>query len=567
LSSSAHPRTTVAHNRLDSWKEVAAYLGRSERTVRRWEEKEGLPVHRLQHKQRGSVYAYRAEIDAWLESRKQVEAGEALRQTVADPAGPPSQPRRVWAALAVISAIAVAILAAGVSVPRRPAGSSIAVLPFENLSGNTEEEWFTDGMTETLITELAKVRGLKVISRTSAMQYKNAKKSLKQIGTELGVSTVVEGSALRVGDRVRITAQLIETSTDTHLWSIDFDRAIKDVLSIHRDVAQTIAREVGLTVAPRRSGETSRSANPEAIASYLKGLYQFNRGALREAIEFAREGILADPQMARCHQLLGMALILRADFHRTTYAAIMPEARPALQRALELDPELGVSLSWLGWSYFALEHDWVQAETKLRRGFELDAGTGNNYAFLLAAQGRYEEAIRAVDSAILQDPANPFLLADRANIYLLARRYEEAIRFFRKAVDLSPTSFYPRLYLFQSLLVSGDAERAFEAFLSLPAVRNLELEREYRRLYGAGGWPAVWPLFIERLPNGLGARINIWGLISLDRKREALDELEKLEEKTDSWMLTLGNPIYDPLRREPRFTALLKRVGYPESMW
>jgi TolB-like protein len=568
LGSSTNPPSTTG-DRLDSWKEIAAYLGRSERTVRRWEEKEGLPVRRLHHEQRGSVYAYRAELDAWMESRQQGEPAEASGPPTPVPLDPPSapaQPKWVWAGAAAILAIAAAILTLGSHAPKRPVSSSIAVLPFENLSHNPDEEWFSDGMTETLITELAKVHGLKVISRTSAMRYKNAGKSLKQIGAELGVSTVVEGSALRVGDRVRITAQVIEASTDTHLWGVDFDRDFKDVLAVQRNVAQEIARQVGVTVAASRPGGAPSGVSPEAIAAYLKGLYQFNRGALSGAIELAREGIRADPNLARCHELLGMALIVTADFHTTTHAAIMPEARAALQRALELEPDLGAAVSWLGWSYFVLEHDWVQAESKLRRGFELDPTTGNNYAFLLAAQEHYDEAIRVVDQAALQDPANPFLLADRGHIYYLARRYPEAIGLFQKTVELNPTSFYPRLYLLESLLVSGASDEAFEAFVSIPDPRQLELEKEYRRQYGAGGWPAVWRLYLERLPKGWGARTNIWGLIALDRKSEALDELEELERRSDSWMLVLEDPIFDPLRQEPRFQALLKRVGYPQSM-
>jgi len=254
VSVAANPDASAGRDRLDSWKEIAAYLARSERTVRRWEEKEGLPVHRLQHEQRGSVYAYRAELDAWRECRKQpIQPAEPIQPT--DPIQPVEAPpqvgtrhRRIWI-LAVAAALALAAFAALRSrVPAAPGPliSSIAVLPFNNLSGNAHEEWFAEGMTETLITALAKVRSLKVISRTSVMRYKgNAKKSLKQVAADLGVHAVVEGSVLRVGDRVRITAQLIETSTDTHLWSNDYDREIKEVLALHRDVAQAIAYEVG----------------------------------------------------------------------------------------------------------------------------------------------------------------------------------------------------------------------------------------------------------------------------------------------------------------------------------
>jgi TolB-like protein len=220
------------------------------------------------------------------------------------------------------------------------------------------------GLTETLITELSKVRSLKVISRTSVMQYKGRSKPLKQIGSELGVDAVVEGSALRVGDRVRITAQLISASTDAHLWGRDFDRDIHDVLDLQKEVAGSIARQVGATILPGKA----RPVNPEAMAAYLKGLYQFNRGELGQAVDLAREAVRLDPEMARAHELLALALLEAADFAQTRYETIVPEVRSSVRRALELDPDRHSPLSALGWSYFAHEHDWVQAEKYMRGG-------------------------------------------------------------------------------------------------------------------------------------------------------------------------------------------------------
>ena len=558
MSSEANSPPASPTDRLDSWKQIAAYLGRSERTVRRWEENEGLPVHRLRHEQRGSVYAYRAELDAWMSSRDQSP----------DHAAPPPVSsaydrkalRLAAAGVSVLVLFSIAFFLRRPSAPR-PEVASIVVLPFENLSHNAEEEWFSDGLTETLTTELVKLGNVEVISRTSAMQYKASKKTVKQIASELGVDAVVEGSALRVGGRVRISAQLIVAATDTLLWGRDFDRDLKDVLTLQREVAQAVAQQVGIAIRP---GE-ARPVNPEAMAAYLKGLYQFNRGALSQAIDYAREGIRIDPEMARPHELLGISLVVMADFGTTTYAAIMPEARSELQRALALEPDRGVALNWLGWTYFVVDHDWAQAESKMRQGFELDPSTGNNYAYLLAAQGRFDEAIRTAEAAMLHDPANSFLLADGAHIYYFARRFDDAIRLYRKSLELNPSAEYPQRFLFHTLLTLGRTDEAFQTWLRTPegAGGRDELSETYRK----SGWPGVWRRYLDGPPKMSLGRLDLWGMIFLGRRNDALNRLEDLEKTNDSWLITLEDPVYDPLRPEPRFKALLQRNGYPHIMW
>ena len=304
------------------------------------------------------------------------------------------------------------------------------------------------------------------------------------------------------------------------------------------------------------------------MAAYLKGLYEFNRGDPKMAIDFARQGTGADPQAANCDELLGMSLILAADFHQTTYAAVMAEARTSLQRALAVEPNRGRSLSWLGWTYFAMDHDWERGGEQMRRGFELDPGTGNNYGFFLAAASRFEESISVVQQAIADDPANPILLADAAHILYFARRYGDAIEQYRKAIALSPSARYPRYFLAEALLLAGRAGEAFDEWMWSPDGRGpLGMGNEFRRLFASGGWQAVWRAFAEHYPRDASARFNIWALVRLSRKREAIEELEALAERRDSWTITLEDPIYDPLRQEPRFKALVERLGYPPAMW
>src|SRR5882724_7731675 len=269
--------------RLESWKEIAAYLGRDITTVRRWEKREGLPVHRLHHSRLGSVYAYTTELDAW---RRERAPGPATRDLAATQA--PQTVESVWrlitlAALGLVLAAALAWLWRQRSA-EHPASAispirSIAVLPLDNLSGNPEQNYIADGMTEALIGRLATIQGLRVISRTSSMQFKTTRPSVPEIARKLNVQAVVEGSVIRSGDRIRITAQLIQAETDVHLWSGTFDRELSDVLALDSEVSQSIARqiEVAVTGQERSRLVAVRPVSPEVYESYLQGRFALHK--------------------------------------------------------------------------------------------------------------------------------------------------------------------------------------------------------------------------------------------------------------------------------------------------
>jgi TolB-like protein len=241
--------------RLESWKEIAAYLGRDVTTVRRWEKREGLPVHRLHHSRLGSVYAYTAELDAWRNERAPAATADALDARQVPVVVRRGAYVRTAAALAVLALTLVAgviwivrwrstVQPAIASAPIR----SIAVLPLENLSGNPAQDYLADGMTEALIGRLATIQGLRVISRRSSMQFKGERSLVPEIARKLSVGAVVEGSVIRSGNRIRISAQLIQGETDVHLWSGTFDRELRDVLELQSEVAQSIARQIAVAV-------------------------------------------------------------------------------------------------------------------------------------------------------------------------------------------------------------------------------------------------------------------------------------------------------------------------------
>jgi len=308
--------------RLDSWKEIAAYLKRDERTVRRWEQ-EGLPVHRHVHKKQASIYAYKTEVDAWWNNGRQ-----RLEPSSPPPSGPAAlregaqvvRWNRVWfpvLGVAVLIAGALVFDTAGIRTrffaERAPTIRSIAVLPLDNLSGDTSQEYFVDGMTDALITDLAQISDLKVISRTSVMQYKGARRPLPEVARALGVDAVVEGSVVRSGSKVRITAQLIYAPSDHHLWAASFEGSADDILSIQDNVARAITDRIqgklGSQVRPILPAR--KPINPEAYEDYVRGLYFFDKReaeASVRSVDYFRKAIAGDPEFAPAYAGLAEAL-------------------------------------------------------------------------------------------------------------------------------------------------------------------------------------------------------------------------------------------------------------------
>lgn len=352
---------------------------------------------------------------------------------------------RKWIVVAAVAALAATSAFAWIWYAHRPSQpapiKAIAVLPFENLSGDPAQDYFVDGITDELITEMAKMGGVRVISRTSTMQYKHAKGNLRKIASDLGVDAVVEGGLSRSGNRVRITAQLIRASSDQHLWANSYDRDVSDILTLQNEIAVAVARELRVELALQMPGTTSRSPlNREAYAEYLRGRYAWNlrrEPALLEAIQHFETAIQIDPNFAQaysaladCHTALGY---LNARSPEETF----PNARLAAQKALELDSFLAEPHASLAYYYLYYERNWDAAEKEFRKAIELNpsyAIAHDWYGVYLTARGRWSDALNELERARELDPLSLAISTDIGFSLYYSGKYDAAIQSLRETL-------------------------------------------------------------------------------------------------------------------------------------
>jgi TolB-like protein/Tfp pilus assembly protein PilF len=624
LASSNGERLT---RRLDSWKEIASYFNRSEKTVRRWEENEGLPVHRLLHEKRGSVYAYSDELEAWWESRQSqnsIRAGP-LNQELDEPEleaafaetaksdaetfvpgfdgtsaadgsgteerspGSRAATRRrqvifVICALLVIVGLLAAISVGSFRSPARQKSSSVninslAVLPFENLSGDTEEEYFADGMTAELITEVAKISSIRVISRTSVMRYKRIRKPLGEIARELNVNAVVEGEVLRSQNRVRVTAQLIDTSTDRHLWSETYERDLRDVVSLQADVAQSIARAIGARMTPAEDSHraSTRRVDPEAYEAYLKGRFFYQKrttAGFNKAADYFQQAVRIDPRFAEAYAGLAKTYDILGNYGILPPNECFPKAREAADKALQLDDTLSEAYTARGTAWTMYERDWSAAEQDFQRAIRLnpnDVDAHHGYAEHLTNIGRAEGAIAEMKRARELDPLSLPVNATLGRTYRDARRDEEADVQCRKTVELDPDFALGHW----CLGVTGVAEKRYtEAVTEMQRANALGAAPLYTcglgYAYAVSGDRTRAKATIEALkkrPDNVYMPAyfiaSIYG--ALDEKDLAFAWLQRAYAARDPQLTyLLLDPFIDPLRSDPRFDPLLRQVGFPQ---
>ena len=502
------------------------------------------------------------------------------------PVAAPRGPRRLRAILAVgLVAIVIAIGAAYVlRAPRtEPAPSgprSLAVLPFENLTHDPAQEYFADGMTDELITSLGQIRALHVISRTSAMSYKGAYRKLADIARELGVDTVVEGSVLRAGNRVRITAQLIRLPADDHIWANSYEGDIGDTIALQRDVAQAIVQQVGasLTLPEQRALSAARHVEPDALEAYLKGRYFFNRRTregLDKAIEAFDRAIAIDPGYAAAYSGLADTYALAGDWE---YAVLAPadafgRSRASAMKALALDDTLADAYTSLALTSDLYAWDWTAAETAYRRALQLNPGYASAhqwYAWHLLLMGRTSEGLAELRTALALDPVSPIIGADLADALCIARQPEESIRQSMKTLEIDPNFALGHYQLGQAYAAQQEPDHAiaeFQKAIELGGHSDLfdsNLAFVYATSDRRDQARAILASLESRTDRGPGAESGIALIdVGLGEPDAAMAALEKAYAARFNPSILL-RPGLDALRTDARFRDIWHRIGLPE---
>jgi TolB-like protein/DNA-binding winged helix-turn-helix (wHTH) protein len=458
-----------------------------------------------------------------------------------------------------------------------PAIRSLAVLPLENLSGDPAQDYFADGMTDALIADLSKISALRVISRTSAMQYKGTKKRLPQIARELNVDGVVEGSVMRSGNRVRITAQLLQAGTDQHLWAETYERDLGDVLKLQGEVAQTIAQQIRIQLTPQQKAQfgSALGVSPEAYEAYLRGRYFWNQRTeegLGKSVGLFRHAIDIDPNFPLPYAGLADSYLLLGDFGFLAPDEAYPKAKAEALKALRLDDHLAEGHAALAMVALEYDWDWVNAEREFRFAIEANPNyaTGHQwYAEYLTTLGRSEEAINQVNLSQELDPVSLPIIASGGLWLYYAQRYDAAIEQSRKAIEMNRNFWMPhwvlgRVYNRQRLYEKAISELQIAS--TLPGPHTFVLS-ELGYAYARSGRTAearkiVQTLKKEARPHhypGLElARIYV----GLGEQDQALTTLEKGCDQRSMYLIWLRvEPTLQVLHTDPRFQDLLSRVG------
>jgi TolB-like protein/DNA-binding winged helix-turn-helix (wHTH) protein/Tfp pilus assembly protein PilF len=504
---------------------------------------------------------------------------EAQDSTPVVPQRPRRSTPRVLMALAIIAILAILSIWFFRSRSHAPAIRSLAVLPLENLSGDASQNYFSDGMTDELITNLAQISALRVISRTSVMVYKGARKPLPQIARELNVDAVVEGTVLRAGDRVRITAQLIDAATDKHLWSQSYEGEFRDTLALQDRVAREIAEQIQINLTPREQAalKSVRVVNPEAYESYLKGRFFWNKrtaDGLRVALAYFNQAIEEDPNYAQAYSGLADTYALLGDWQYAvmTPAQAYPKAKAAALKAVALDSALGEAHNSLAFVLDGFDWDLDAGGKEFRRAIELNPGyaTAHHwYAWHLALLGRHDEAIQEMKKAESLDPLSLIINADLAELLTIAHSYDESVKQSRKTIEMDPNFAMAHNQLGQAYLQQHMYEQAvseLQKSVQLSAgsptcIANLA------RAYAVSGQRDAALKLLDGLkssstPSYSHASEIAAIYVSLGERNEAMNYLEKgYAERFNPGVLI--RPAFDPLRADPSFQNLAHRVGLP----
>src|SRR5579862_4909762 len=521
-------------------------------------------------------------------------AGAALAGTVAGPAGVvPTEPRRAyrgmparWLALLAVAALAAAALfmwkivrERRLAVSRPPQIQSLAVLPLVNLSNDTGQDFFADGMTEELTTDLGHISALRVISRTSAMRYKNTEKPLSEIARELNVDAVVEGTVARSGSHLRVTANLVQASPEKHLWAESYESEVGDALTLQGEIAQAVAREIQVKLTQQEQNllAAATRVNPEAHDLYLRGLYSMrgaeSAGASEKAIKYFQQAIEKDPNYAVAYSALSRVYSVWIPGMTRSPRTLMPKAREFALKALTLDNTLADAHAVLGMIALFYDWDWSAAEKEYKQTMALNPNhvwAHERHARGLAAQGRKEEAIAEAKQVLALSPT-PSEWDYPIWVFILTRRYDLARERAQELLEVAPNWVWGHFELAQVDEQEGQLEEAAQEFLKADELFGMDPQRvtQLKVTLAKSGAKGYWKRTLENYKesaksNYVPSVLVAEACVRVGDKECVFEWLERGFEERDDLMINLKvEPVFDSLRSDPRFQDLVRRVGIP----
>ena len=493
-----------------------------------------------------------------------------------------------WIYIAAIGvALSVSLFFVGRYTARTPRQSeaatipekSIAVLPFDNLSRDPENAFFAEGVQDEILSRLAKVADLKVISRTSTQKYKSAPENLREIARQLGVTNILEGSVQKSADQVRVSVQLINALGDAHLWAEIYDRKLTDIFAVESDIAKTIADtlQAKLTGSEKTAMSKKPTANPEAYELYLKGRFFWNKRTstdLQKAVEHFNEAIAKDPNYALAYAGLADAFVLFPDYGVGSPTDSYPRAKNAAMKALELDNTLGAPHAALGLVSCNFDRDFAKAISEFEQAIRLDPNYATAHQWIntpLQASGQFDRAVAESKRAIALDPLSLIINADLAFVYFNGHRFDDALVQSRKTLEIDPGFHVVRGYLALALQFKGQLRDAIPEFRSAAASNDEPFSQALlaQALARAGMRDEAQQMLSRLEERARNHFVTGWSLavirLALGDKEGALTALDSaLQQPAPEIVLIKYDPLFDDLRGDPRFEAVVQKVIAPK---
>ncbi|MDQ6802221.1 MAG: protein kinase [Acidobacteriota bacterium] len=509
---------------------------------------------------------------------REIASGSGIVEVTAGPRR--RVPPLLWIAGAVIVIALSALVVRRAALnhfARTPQIHSLAVLPLTNVSGDPQQDFLADGITEQLISDLAQVEGMRVTSRTSVMLYKGSKESLAEISKKLGVDTIVEGSIVRSGDRVKVTAELVNAKKDEHLWAQTYERDLQDVLTLQRDIARAVAQKVQIQLTPAANARLNAQpprVDPKGYDAYVRGRYYLAKASSADrakAVEQFQQALDADPTYAPAYSGLGEAYAQMGYYNDFAPIDTFPKAKAAANRALDLDPRLAEAHACLGFVHMYYDWDFPAADAEFRKAISLNpnlATAHQDYGIFLAAMLRSPEAIREMDTARSLDPLSTQVASSRGFVLYYVREYPEAAKALQDAIAMSPKATSPHFWLGRVYQAQGKLPDALVEFRTgesgwIPTIAGLGY------LYGRLGQrnealEILQSIDEQSQKHFVTPYAPALIYLGLGDKEKALEFLARSFNERSNWLVwLLQDPRWDAIRSEPRFQEIVRKVGFP----